>query len=133
MSGSAPREGLFASLRQLLATALDIAQVRLQLLSTEIEFEKRRLLNGLLCGAFAIMILGVALALFCGFVILLFWDGYRLTAVGLLALLFLVAGVLLLREARQRLYQAQGLFHTSVAELKHDASELQATAQHEHR
>lgn len=120
-------------MRQLLATALDIAQVRLELLSTEIEFEKRRLFDGLLWGAFAIMILGVALALFCGFVVLLFWDGYRLTAVGLLALLFLVAGVLLLREARQRLHHAKGLFHASVAELKRDASDLQPTGQHEHR
>ncbi len=135
MSGPAHGHGsgLFASLRQLLATALEIAQVRLDLLSTEIEFEKRRLFDGLLWAAVALLVLGVSLTLLCGFVVLLFWEGYRLAAVGVLALLFLVAGLLLMREARQRLRHAGGLLHASVTELKRDAAELRATGQHEHR
>lgn len=133
MSGPVPEGGLFASLRQLLATVLEIAQVRFALLGTEIEFEKRRLLEGLLWGAVAFLLLGVSLTLFCGFVVLLFWEGYRLAAVGVLALLLLVAGLLLMRVARQRLRNSGGLFHTSVTELKRDIAELRATNRHEHR
>lgn len=133
MSDTAKRTGLFVSVGRLLATAVEIAQVRLDLLGTEIELEKRRLFDGLLWAALAIMVLGVALVLFCGFVILLFWEGYRLSAIGVLALLFLMAGALLVREARQRLRSPNGMFEASVAELARDRAGLQTPNQHEER
>ena len=49
--------GLFASLSRLLATVLHMAQVRLQLLGTEVELEKRRLFDGLLWAGIAIVVL----------------------------------------------------------------------------
>ncbi len=131
MSGPAPASGLFASLRRLLATTLEIAQVRLGLLGTEIELEKRRLFDGLLWATVALLLLGIGLVLSCGFIILLFWDGYRLTATGVMTLLFLVGGVLLMREARRRLRNPAGMFSTSVTELERDRAELQDSEQHE--
>jgi uncharacterized membrane protein YqjE len=131
MKGLAPVSGLFASLRRLLATTLEIAQVRLGLLGTEIELEKRRLFDGLLWAAVALLLLGIGLVLSCGFIILLFWDGYRLMATGGMTLLFLVGGVLLLREARQRLRNPAGMFSSSVSELQKDRAELQDSVQHE--
>src|SRR5665647_614007 len=103
MSSLNNESGLFVSLRRFLDTALEMAQVRLDLFGTEVEFEKRRLFDGLLWGAIALLILGVGFVLFCGFIILLFWEGYRLAAVGIMAMLFLTSGILLIREARQRL------------------------------
>ena len=124
--------GLFASLRRLLATALEIAQVRLELLSSEVELEKRRILDGLFWGAVGLMILGVGVALLCGFVILLFWDGYRLYAVGLMALTFLAGGALLMREVHKRLSNPTGgMFRASAAELERDRAGL--SSQHEQR
>ena len=128
MSASAPRSGLFFSLRQLAATALEIAQVRLELLSTESEFEKRRLFDGLLWSLAALLLLGLGLVLLCGFFILLLWDGYRLVTVGVLALLLLVTGVLLMREARQRLRNPAGLFSASLNELERDRAQLQTSS-----
>lgn len=133
MSGPVHESGLFASLHRLLATALEMAQVRLDLLGVEVELEKRRLFDGLLWGAIALLILGVGFVLLCGFVILLFWDGYRLAAVGTMALMFLVGGFVLMREARQRLRNPTGLFNASVAELERDRAGLQASGQHEQR
>ena len=133
MSDPVGESGLFASLRRLLATALEVAQVRLDILGTEVELEKRRLFDGLLWGVVALMVLGVGLVLLCGFVILLFWEGYRLAAVGVMALLFLVGGVLLMREVRQRLRNPTGIFNASVAELGRDRAGLQASGQHEQR
>lgn len=125
--------GLFASLRQLLATALEIAQVRLDLLGTEVELEKRRLFDALLWGVIALVVLSLGLVLLCGFVILLFWEGYRVPAVGVLALLFLAGGGLLVRQVRQRLRNRKGIFDVSVAELERDRAGLHASGQHAQR
>jgi uncharacterized membrane protein YqjE len=116
--------GLFVSLRRLLATAIEIAQVRLDLLSTELELEKQRILGGLLFGVAALLVLGVGVVLACGFIILLLWDGYRLAAVGVLALLFFGSGLWLLHSAQQRLRSPGGLFAASVDELKRDQADL---------
>lgn len=116
--------GLFASLRQLLATTLEMAEVRLELLSSEIEEEKIRLVDGLLWAGLALMLLGIGVVLLCGFIVMLFWDGYRLAALGVLTLLFLGGGLLLLRTARERLRIPGGMFHSSVAELARDRAGL---------
>lgn len=131
MNDPARESGLFASLRRLLATTLEIAQVRLELLGTEVEFEKQRLLGGLLWGAVALMALGVGLVLACGFVVLLFWEGYRLPALGVMTLLFLAGGALLMQEALKRLSNRAGVFGKSVAELASDRAGLQTSSQHE--
>lgn len=128
--------GLFASLSRLLATVLQMAQVRLQLLGTEVELEKRRLFDGLLWGGVALVALGLGLVLLCGFVILLFWEGYRLAAVGGMTVLFLVGGTLMLRHARYRLSNrndSKGMFEASLAELKRDQADLNGAGQHEAR
>ena len=67
-------EGLFSSLRQLLGAALETAHIRLELLGTELEFEKRRIFDGLVLGAVALLFLGLGLVLLCGTVVLLFWE-----------------------------------------------------------
>ena len=82
MSHSAPATGLLASLRRLLGTVLEMAQVKLEIFGNELELEKRRLADGLLWGAAALVMLSLGLVLLCGFVVLLFWDGYRLAAHG---------------------------------------------------
>lgn len=138
MRDTGRESGLFASVSRLLATVLEMAQVRLQLLGTEVELEKRRLFDGLLWGGVALVALGLGLVLLCGFVILLFWEGYRLAAVGGMALLLLVGGGLMLRHARCRLGnrsrahgQTSSMFDASLAELKSDLASLRSTLQDE--
>jgi uncharacterized membrane protein YqjE len=116
--------GLFASLRQLLATALEIAQVRLDLLLTEIEQEKLRVFDGLLWAGLAVVLVGVGVILLCGFVVVLLWDGYRLTTLGVLTLLFLGCGALLMRAARNRLRTPVGALAATLDELRRDVAEL---------
>jgi uncharacterized membrane protein YqjE len=124
MSEPETQRGLFASLRQLLGTAVEIASVRLALLSTEIEQEKVRLFDAVFWGAFALVLLTVGLALLSGFIVVLFWDSYRLIALGVLTVLYLGGGAWLLQTARKRLRCAGGLFSTSVAELECDRAGL---------
>jgi uncharacterized membrane protein YqjE len=120
MSSSKPESGLFASLRGLLGTVFEMAQVRLDLLSTEIEQEKIRLVDGLLWAGLALMLLGIGLVLLCGFIVLMFAEGYRLAAVGVLTVVFLGGGAMLIRLARERLRNPGGMFGASVAELASD-------------
>ena len=122
----APRGGLFASLRQLTDTALQMLQVRLELLGTELALEKQRLFDGVLCAAAAMVCMSVGLLLLCGFVLMLFWDGYRLAAMASLALLFLGLGGVLLAQSRQRLHSPLGMFHASTTELQNDRAHVQA-------
>lgn len=120
MAGTGSGGGLFASVRQLLATGVETLRVRLDLLSTEIEQEKLRLFDAVLWAGLALLLLGLGALLLCGFIVLLFWDGYRLAALGVLALLCLGGGAWLLQEARARLRAPGGPFASSVAELERD-------------
>lgn len=133
MSGSSDSTpGLFASVRRLLGTALELAQVRLALLGTELERAGQRLLDGLIWGGAALIVLGVGLLLLCGFVLLLVRDEYRLAALGGLTFIFLSGAFLLFRVARSRLRSLQNLFELSLNELKQDMPSRQQAEPHEH-
>lgn len=125
MPNTARESGFFSSFKQLVGTLLEIAQVRLDLIGTEIELEKHRLFSGLLWAAAALLCLGIGSVLFCGFVILLLWDGYRISAVGVLSLLFIGIAVFLVRHAKSSLRNDQTLFSASLNELKQDRAKLQ--------
>lgn len=131
MPGTNAPGGLFGQLQGSLGTVIDLLRVRLALLGTELELEKHRLGLGLLWAATAFMSLTLAAVLFCGFVILLLWDGYRLAAVGVLAVFFFSAGLMLLRLARQRLSAGSNLFSVSLAELERDRAAFAPAAPHE--
>ena len=111
--------GLFGQIQDSLGTVVELLRLRLALLGTELGMEKQRLAAGLFWGACAIVSLTVAIVLFCGFVILLLWDGYRLAAVGVLALLFLWVGWSVASRTAQAERKVQ-LFSVSLAELERD-------------
>lgn len=131
MRSPPPGNGLFASLRRLLGTVLEIAEVRLALLSTEVELEKRRLFDALLWAGVATLVLATGLTLLCAFVILLFSEGYRLAALGVMALIFLGGGLILLQQARQRLRSPDGMLAGTVGELQRDRDSMTGEKQHE--
>lgn len=125
MDKPAAQTGLFASLQRLLDTGIGIVQVRLQLLGTELDQEKLRLLDALARLALALLLISVALVLAVGFIVLLFWDQYRLPAIGVLAVLFAAAGGWMLQRARQTAMGPEGgLFALSLGELQRDRDGL---------
>ena len=113
-----------AASKRLIATLLDIGQVRLALLGTELELEKRRIFDGLLWGGVALIVLGVALALLCGFAIQLFAQDQQIVAIGLMALLLLCIGWALMHWARLQLRGNGDAFDQSIAELRQDRMDL---------
>ncbi|MDO9072881.1 MAG: phage holin family protein [Rubrivivax sp.] len=126
VTGPPATGGLFESLRRLLATTLGIAQVRLELFGTELEAEKLRLFDALWRAALGLLLLGVALVLAVGFVLMLFWEGYRLPALAVTTLFFVAAGAALLVRARALLRAGEGgPFVLSLGELQRDRDGLQ--------
>ena len=118
------RAGLFDSLRQLLRTALELAQVRLELLVSDLEIEKLRLVDVALRALLGLMLVGLGLVLLIGFVLLLLWDSYRLPALAVLTLLCLAGGVLLLQAAKRRLHDDGELLAATRDELAQDRAAL---------
>ena len=129
MTGPGASGGLFVSLRRLFETAVGIVQVRLELFGSELEQEKLRLYDALLLAAIGLLLVILALVLAIAFVVLMFQEGYRLPAVGVLALGFGAGGWWLLRRARDGLRAGDGgPFALSLGELRRDREGLGAGA-----
>jgi uncharacterized membrane protein YqjE len=75
-----PIRGLFRSLANLLATALAIAQTRVELLSTEIQGEVHRVAEIMVWTLVVLLSAGIGLFLLALVVIFIFWDTHRVAA-----------------------------------------------------
>jgi uncharacterized membrane protein YqjE len=126
IDGAPARPGLQARLQRLAATALQLAQVRVEILATDVELGALRLLDAIVLALAALLALAVGLGLLCGVILLIVQPEYRLHALAALALLFLGGGVLALRAARARLTQAGGLFQGTRDELARDVAAVAA-------
>lgn len=116
--------GLFAALQRLLRSSVQLALLRLDLLVTDLELEKLRLVDVAVRALLGLMLVGLGLVLLIGFVLLLLWDRYRLAAVGVLTLLFLGGGVLLLQAAKRRLNDGEPMLAATRAEFERDHAAL---------
>jgi len=116
--------GLFDSLKTLTVDLLLVAQTRLDLLAVEFEEERERLSSMLVLTAVALFCLGVGVVLLCMLLIVVFWDSYRLQAIGAMAACFLLIGGRLWSVLSQRIRDKPGLFSSSRAELAKDRQAL---------
>ena len=120
----APRAGLFASLRGLLATAVGLVHTRLELLATEFQEEKIRLLSAVAYGAAAVLLLSIGAVFLAVFLTVLFWDSNRLLVLGIGTFFLLGGGVLALMIAVRLAQSGSRLFSASLAELRRDRAGL---------
>lgn len=124
-SDGAMAGGLFASLRRLLSTLLEIGQVRLALLANEFEREKLRLFDGLLQAALALLCLGLGLLLLAALLVLLTPEPWRPLTLALLCLACLGGGLALAARARRTLAAPPGgALAATLAELERDRAGL---------
>lgn len=113
-----------ASLRRLGASAAELLHVRLELLATELEQEKLRLLDALLLAGLALLALGLGALLLVLFVVAVTPERWRWLVLGALALGFVGAGIAALVAARRRLQGGGGLLRASRDELARDIAAL---------
>ena len=112
------------SLKRMTGTLLVIFQTRLELLSIEVEEERLNIKQMLLYGSIALLFFALATILLTAFVVVVFWDSYRLQVLAGFTVLYFVAGVLawnaLLRVANRK----SQLFSASLAALADDRDQL---------
>lgn len=123
MSGEAGGEGLFTALKNLVATLLAIGKTRAELLVTELEEEKFRLMSlwAKAIGAAFLLALGVVMAVCC--VALAFWE-QRVIVFGIFAVLFVGGGWLLVSSLKHQASQPSKMFKASLSELETDMAQL---------
>ena len=126
MSEPAGSAGFLGPLRALADSGLELLRVRLELLGNELEEQKVRITEGLLMAMLGAMLLALSALLVCAFVLVLFWDGYRLPALGVMLLLVAGAGGGLVQAGRARLRSSGAMFQASLDELRQDREALAA-------
>lgn len=107
-------------------TLVAMAHTRLELAALEVEEASQRFLRQLVMSLLALFLVGIAVILAAFFVILVFWDSYRLQAVLAMAVLFLGGGVLLGLKVRRELREAQPLLSNTLGEMRKDIESLRA-------
>lgn len=124
-SGTEGKAGITAPLRRLGAQALEVLHLRVELLSTELEAEKLRLIAALAQGLLALLLaaLGLVLLSFC--LLLLSPEGWRWLAALLLGLAYIGLAAWCWLRASAQLGQPGGMFAGTVAELARDRAALE--------
>jgi len=116
--------GLMESLKRLTDTLLVIVRTRLELLSNEIEDERLYIEQKLFYGGVALLFFGLTAILLTAFVVVMFWDSYRLLVLAGFIVMYLVAGLLAWSAMRRLARQKTKLFSASLAELVDDCDQL---------
>lgn len=123
------RAGLYASVKGLLGTSLTLVQTRIQLLATELEEERQRILALLLWAAVAVLAMGAGLVFLAIFLTVLLWDTHRLLVLGVFTAIFLGLGLSAVFLAWRLAHTPSGLFQASLTELSRDRTALREPAQ----
>lgn len=120
---SGGNRGLLDSLTVLAATLVAIARTRLELLSSDLEEDRERLLSLLVLTLIGLFCLGVGVVLATILLVVLFWDA-RLLVLGVLAGAFLAGGVSVGLLAMRKVKTKPRIFSASLSELSKDRQSL---------
>ena len=119
-----PTTGILQSLRNFATTLVALLQGRLELLATDLEEERIRLLQLLFWAAGALFFFALGVLMITMLIVLLLWDSYRFAGIVALATVFLAIGVALAIGVRNRMQMRSRLFSSSLDELAKDKERL---------
>jgi len=123
-AGTTRASGLLGSIKTLVATLVDVAHTRLQLLANEIEEEKLRLAQLLMFGVLTVLFFILGIIFLTLLVIVLFWDSDRILVIGCFAGAYLVLGIVCGGMTLKRASARSTLFAASLRELAKDRERL---------
>lgn len=123
MSDNINNNGLLGSLKRLTNTCIGIVHTRLELLSTDLEEGRERLISLLAMTFVALFCLCFGMVLLAILIVVLFWDTHRLLVLSLLTGLFIVTGGIIGALAIRALKSMPRMFEASLAELVKDHQE----------
>jgi uncharacterized membrane protein YqjE len=116
--------GLLEALRALGGTLNEMARVRGALFAVELREEMERRKQMLVLAAFGIVFLHMALLLLTFFVAVMFWDTYRVAALGAMTIVYLACGAAAFIRLRARIAASPDPFAATMGELERDLAEL---------
>jgi uncharacterized membrane protein YqjE len=116
---------MFESLRSLLAHLLELLQVRLELLTTELSSEVRRAALVLLYAFIALVFGALSLLLLAVTVVIALWNEHRLLAAAIVTGVFLAITATALWQLARRLRGQPRLLAGTLDELRRDREALQ--------
>lgn len=119
-----PVTGLFASVRDLLATALAIVHTRLELVTTEIEEELHRVAEILVWMFVVVFFAGLTVLMLAFVIVVAFWEEHRLLAASLTTLGFLAVTAIGLLVVRAKARARPKLLEATIEEIKRDREAL---------
>ncbi|MFL6674275.1 MAG: phage holin family protein [Massilia sp.] len=111
-----------AAAGRIAATLVAMVHTRLELAAVEVQQEAQRLLGYVAWLLLAVFLAAGAFLLAALFVILLFWDSYRLHAVAAMAALFALAGAAIVMKVRASFDARPPLLSATLAELRNDVA-----------
>ncbi|HEY4999669.1 MAG TPA: phage holin family protein [Usitatibacter sp.] len=121
-----PQSGPLDSLRALGATFFALVGTRAELLVVELREEGERRKEMLVLAGVAAVFLALALLLVAFFIVVLFWDSHRITAIGAVTLLYLGIGAGALARLKAKARASPPPFEASLAELAKDLEMIRA-------
>jgi uncharacterized membrane protein YqjE len=111
---------LLAAAGRVASTLVAMVGTRLELAAVEFQEDARRLLGYLAWSLLAVFLAAGSIMLVALFVILLFWDSYRLQAVAAMVVLLAGGAGAIVMSVRSKLNAQSPLFADTLAELRKD-------------
>jgi uncharacterized membrane protein YqjE len=119
---------ILAAAGRVASTLMAMVGTRLELAAVEFQEDARRLLGYLAWTLLAVFLAAASIMLVVLFVILLFWDSYRLQAVAGMAVLLSLGAGLIVMSVKSKLNAQTPLFADTLAELRKDVEYVRHAA-----
>jgi uncharacterized membrane protein YqjE len=119
---------ILSTVSRIAATLVAMVGTRLELAAVEFQEDARRLLGYLAWTLLAVFLAAGACMLAALFVIVIFWDTYRLPAVAAMAILFGLGAAVILMKVRSGMNAQAPLFAATLAELRNDVAAIRGHA-----
>ena len=118
------QENLLASFKNIISTGIEIFETRLELLSMDIQIAQVKFITLVVLIACAIFFVFLGVVLLSLMVVIIFWESNKILALGLLALVFLLIGLIFSYVVYQSFRTMPRLFEASLGELSKDREYL---------
>jgi len=123
---STSNKGLFESITALTSTLVAIVHTRLELLSTDLEEDRERLMSLVTLSLISLFSMMIVVVLVTITLVVAFWDSYRVLALASIAGVFLIVGVATWLAAIHKAKNKPKKFIASLLELIKDRQHLDA-------
>lgn len=118
--------GFIGSVKTLTGTVLELMHVRVELFALEWQEERERVKQVIVLAVAGVVLLALGLLLATFFIVVTFWDTYRLTAIAVVTIAYLGGGAICLWGVRGQLKNHPPPFANSLREFIEDLRQLKA-------